>query len=75
MGLASYGKPRVDFSKIIKFKDFWKIDKSFFVNQKTPFDHRYSKKFLNKFQTFKRLSTDKVNQSHKKFCSKYSRFN
>ena len=43
--------------------------KSFFVNQKTPFDHRYSKKFLNKFQTFKRLSTDKVNQSHKNFAA------
>lgn len=70
MGLASYGKPKVDFSKIIKFKkDFWKIDKSFFVNQKTPFDHRYSKKFLNKFQIFKRLSTDKVKQSHKNFAA------
>ena len=70
MGLAPYGKPKVKFNKIIKFnKDFWKTDNTFFRNQKTPFDHRYSKKFIKNFKKYRRLSGEKILQKHKDFAA------
>tara|TARA_B100001121_G_scaffold310654_1_gene343543 strand:+ start:928 stop:2538 length:1611 start_codon:yes stop_codon:yes gene_type:complete len=70
MGLASYGRPIINFDKIIRFKNnFWKIDKSFFVEQQTPFVHRYSNKFVRKFKKYKRLSGEKIKQRHKDFAA------
>ena len=70
MGLASYGKPTVNFSKIIKFdKKLWQINKKYFEEQNTPFEHRYSKKFENDFSKYKRLSNEKITVKHKDFSA------
>ena len=70
MGLASYGKSNIDLSKIIKLnKSLWNINKFFFVQQKTPFEHRYSENFIRNFKKYKRTSDKKINTNHKNFAA------
>ena len=70
MGLAPYGNPNVKFNNVIKFnKKLWNIDKRYFVDQNTPFEHRYSKKFEKEFLKYKRLSNEKIEKKHKDFAA------
>ncbi len=70
MGLASYGNPNVKFNNVIKFnKKLWNIDKRYFVDQKTPSEHRYSKKFHKEFLKYKRLKNEKIKDKHKNFAA------
>lgn len=74
MGLASYGKPNVDLKPILSQSgNLWKINNSFFINQKTPYEHRYSKKFIKTYKKFKRTAEAKVELIHKNFASSAQR--
>ena len=70
MGLASYGKPNINLDQVLyKSEKWWKLNGKFFVNQKTPFEHRYSEYFINKYKKYKRKNTEKITVSHKNFAA------
>ena len=74
MGLASYGKPKVNLDQILMNSDnLWKLNPKFFVNQKTPFEHRYSEYFKNKYKKYKRKNAEKITVSHKNFAASVQR--
>ena len=65
MGLASYGKPKVNLDQILMNSDnLWKLNPKFFV--KNTFEHRYSEYFKNKYKNIRKMLKDTV--SHKNFA-------
>ena len=73
MGLAPYGKPNIDLSKILKSTDEdWNFDWSFIKNNpplRSPFEPVYSEKIFEVLKQPNRLANEKISQYHKDVAS------
>ena len=70
MGLAAYGKNKVDFSKVIKLNTkYWKCDNNFYSDSKCIYLNIYSQKFERLFKKYKRKPNQKIKQLHKDFAA------
>ena len=70
MGLAAYGRNKVDFSKVIKFDSkYWKFKGGFYSDRQSPYLNTYSEKFEKLFKKYKRKPNQKINQLHKDFAA------
>ena len=70
MGLAAYGRNKVDFSKVIKFDSkYCKFKGGFYSDRQSPYLNTYSDKFEKLFKKYKRKPNQKINQLHKDFAA------